>query len=114
MNASIPRITQITLDISAYLKNSYYIVILFVIGIVMLYTFMYKKIKLFRTLMQSLFMKLPIIGNLLIYKEVSLFSRTFATLNKNNVLLTDTIDILGKITNNEIYRAIMYKTINKL
>ena len=53
----------------------------------MLYTFMYKKIKLFRTLMQSLFMKLPIIGNLLIYKEVSLFSRTFATLNKNNVLL---------------------------
>ena len=93
MNAEIPRITQITLNISA---------------------FMYKKVKLFRTLMQTFFMKLPIVGNLLIYKEVSLFARTFATLNKNNVLLTDTIDILGKITSNEIYRAIMYRTINNL
>ncbi len=114
MNAEIPRITQITLNISAYMQNSYLTIILVVIGIVVGYTFMYKKVKLFRTLMQTFFMKLPVVGNLLIYKEVSLFARTFATLNKNNVLLTDTIDILGKITSNEIYRAIMYRTINNL
>ncbi len=114
MNAPIPRITQITLNISAYIQNNYLTVILVFIGIVIIYTFMYKKVKLFRTLMQTMFMKLPVIGNLLIYKEVSLFSRTFATLNKNNVLLTDSIDILGKITSNEIYKSIMYKTINNL
>jgi len=114
MNTEIPRITQITLNISAYMQNNYLTIILFVIGVAVLYTFMYKKVKLFRTLMQTMFMKIPVIGNLLIYKEVSLFSRTFATLNKNNVLLTDTIDILGKITSNEVYRAIMYRTINNL
>ena len=114
MNAEIPKITRVTLNISSYMQNNYLTMILFVIGIVILYTFLYKKVKLFRTIMQTFFMKLPVIGNLLIYKEVSLFSRTFATLNKNNVLLTDTIDILGKITSNEIYRAIMFRTINNL
>ena len=64
--------------------------------------------------MQHIFMKLPVVGNLIIYKEISLFARTFATLNKNNVLLTDSIDILGKITSNEIYKSIMYRTINNL
>ena len=45
---------------------------------------------------------------------MSLFARTFATLQKNNVLLTDSIDILAKITNNEIYKSIMSRTINNL
>ncbi len=114
MNADIPRITQITLNISSYMNNNYFVIIGVVLGIIAIYVFSYKKIKLFRTLMQTLFMKIPIVGNLLIYKELSLFARTFATLNKNNVLLTDTIDILGKITGNEIYRSIMYRTINNL
>ena len=59
-------------------------------------------------------MHLPIVGKLIIAKELNLFSRTFASLQKNNVLLTDSIDILAKITNNEIYRDLMLRTINNL
>lgn len=59
-------------------------------------------------------MKLPVVGKLIIAKEMNLFSRTFASLQKNNVLLTDSIDILAKITENEIYKDLMMRTINNL
>ena len=59
-------------------------------------------------------MKLPVIGKLLISKEMSMFARTFASLQKNNVLLTDSIDILAKITSNEIYKELELRTIDNL
>jgi type IV pilus assembly protein PilC len=59
-------------------------------------------------------MHIPIVGKLIVAKELNLFSRTFASLQKNNVLLTDSIDILSKITNNEIYRELMLRTVNNL
>lgn len=114
MNAELNPVTVITLNISAFLQNEYMKIIEIILAIVVIYTYLYKKVKAFRAMMQHIFMKLPIIGNLIIYKEISLFARTFATLNKNNVLLTDSIDILGKITSNEIYKGIMYRTINNL
>ena len=114
MNAQLNPITEITLNISAFIKTHYMNVISWVLAIVFGYILLYSKVKLFKTMMQKFFMKLPVVGNIIIYKEMSLFARTFATLNKNNVLLTDSIDILGKITNNEIYKAIMFKTINNL
>ena len=114
MNAELNPVTIITLNISAFLQNEYMKIIEVILAVVVIYTYLYKKVKAFRAMMQHIFMKLPVIGNLIIYKEISLFARTFATLNKNNVLLTDSIDILGKITSNEIYKGIMYRTINNL
>ncbi len=114
MNAELNPVTIITLNISAFLKNEYMTIIELTLAIVVLYIYLYKKVKAFRALMQTIFMKLPVVGDLIIYKEMALFARTFATLNKNNVLLTDSIDILGKITSNEIYKGIMYRTINNL
>ena len=114
MNAKLNPITEITLNISAFIKTKYMNIIATVLLVILSFTLLYKKLKFFKTIVQTLIMKLPIIGNIFIYKEVALFARTFATLNKNNVLLTDSIDILGKITNNEIYKAIMFRTINNL
>ena len=59
-------------------------------------------------------MHVPVIGNLIIYNEMNLFAKTFAVLNKNNILLTDSIDILSKITTNEFYKMLMYDTISNL
>ena len=114
MHADLNIITIITLNISAFLRTQYGKIIIIVIAVIATYIYLYKKVKAFRTFMQTIFMKLPVIGNILIYKEMSLFARTFATLQKNNVLLTDSIDILAKITNNEIYKSIMDRTINNL
>lgn len=114
MNAEINPLTQTMLNLSAYIRTEYMSIITTILIVVVAYVYLYKKVKAFKTMMQSLFMKLPTVGDIIISKELSLFSRTFATLNKNNVLIADSIDILGKITNNEIYKAIMYHTINNL
>ena len=40
--------------------------------------------------------------------------KLFASLLRNNVFITDSMDILSKITNNEIYKSILYKTIQNI
>ena len=57
-------------------------------------------------------MRLPVFGKIIIYKEMTIFTKTFASLLKNNVYITESMDILGKVTSNEIYRQIMINTIN--
>jgi len=59
-------------------------------------------------------MKLPVVGNIIIYNEMTIFAKTFSSLLRNNVFITDSIDILSKITNNEVYKDIMYNTINNI
>ena len=55
---------------------------------------------------------MPLFGKLIIYKEITIFTKTFASLLKNNVFITESMDILGKVTSNEVYREIMINTIN--
>lgn len=114
MGSEIPKITQITLAISAFLQTKWMYCISIIAAIVIAYTFAFKKIKAFRTLMQSIFMRLPVVGKLIVSKEMSMFARTFSSLQKNNVLLTDSIDILAKITSNEIYKELELRTIDNL
>lgn len=107
-------ITKFILELSAFLKNNYLFLILGVVGIILVIYMLYKYVKSFKTFTQYLLMKIPVVGNLIIYKEITLFSKTFAALQKSNVLLTDSIDILIKITNNELYKMIMRETIANL
>lgn len=107
-------LTLIVLDMSEWLKANYIYLILGAVGISICYKLLYTNVKAFKTAMQYIFMHLPIIGEMIIYNEMALFAKTFAVLNKNNVLLTDSIDLLSKITNNEIYKMIMYDTISNL
>ena len=114
MGAEIPAITQFALNLSAFITNNYMMIIGVIIGAVVLFIFAFKKIKSFKVLMQKLSMRLPVIGKLVIAKEMSMFASTFATLTKNSVMLTDCMEILSKITSNEIYKDIMNRTIDNL
>ena len=114
LGAELNPIVIFLLKFSAFLKTNYILLISGFILVVVLLTFMYKKVKAFRTLVQYITMHLPLVGKLIIYNEMHLFAKTFSVLNKNNVLLTDSIDILSKITSNEFYKMIMYDTISNL
>ena len=75
---------------------------------------MYKYVKAFRGSMQVFLMHVPIIKNVIIYNELTIFTKTFASLLRNNVFITDSVSILSKITNNEVYKSILYQTINNI
>lgn len=114
MGAEIPAITQFALNLSAFLTNNYIYIISAIIIFIVVFIFSYKKIKSFKVLIQKINMRLPVIGKLIIAKEMSMFASTFATLTKNSVMLTDCMEILSKITSNEIYKDIMNRTMDNL
>ncbi len=110
----ITGMTKLVIDISAFLKNNWLTFLLVIILIILIIVVLYKTVKAFRTSMQIFLMHLPIVKNVIIYNELTIFSKTFASLLRNNVFITDSMDILSRITNNEIYKAILYKTINNI
>lgn len=107
-------LTLMVLKASEFLQAKWWVIVLIIFGIIFSIIFLYKNLKAFKTVAQYLLMHMPVIGKVMIYNEMVLFSKTFASLQKNNVLLTDSIDILSKITDNEIYKVIMLDTITNL
>ena len=106
--------TKFIIDLSDFLKDNLILMIGVIVSIMLLIYFSYKKVKSFRTIMQIGLMHIPVIKNVIIYKEINIFSKTFASLLRNNVFITESMDILSKITNNEVYKAIMFKTIQNI
>lgn len=114
MDVELSGLTLTLLNLSDYIKANGIRILITAVAIIILIVFMFKKVKSFRRYMQIALMHLPVIGNIIIYNEMTIFSKTFASLLKNNVQITESIDILSKITNNEIYKEIMINTVNNI
>lgn len=115
MDASkIPKFTLVILAISDFLKYNYIYLIIGVIVVVLVGVYLYKNVKAFRTIMQWLVMHMPVFGNVVIYNEVTIFTKTFSSLLSHNVFITDSMEILNKVTNNEIYKMLILDTITNL
>ena len=113
-NIEIEGITAVVIAISNFLKNNIFTILLVIILIAILFIIAYKNIKAFKRSVQSFLMHIPVVKDIIIYNELAIFTKTFASLLRNNVFITDSIDILSKITNNEIYKSILYRTINNI
>lgn len=113
-NAQIPAFTRFIMDLSDFLKNNYIYMLLILIVILIVYRWCFKHIKAFRRSMQSLFMRMPVFGKIIIYNEVTIFTKTFASLINHGVKIADSMDILLKITDNEIYKELIQDTLNNL
>lgn len=111
---ALPTITTITLAISSFLQSNYIFIILIIAFIGITYYLLFKNVKSFRKTMQSIYMRIPVIGNIIIYSEVSMFTRTFASLINHNVNIAQSMEVLSKISNNEIYKEIIEKTVRTL
>ena len=107
-------LTLFVISASDFLKNNIMYIILGICGFVLIIYYMYTNIKAVKYNLQKFAMKLPIFGNIIIYNEMTIFTKTFSSLLKNNVFITESIEILTNITNNVIYKEIMYNTINNI
>ena len=112
--AKLNPFTQFLLDASAFLQLNIVKILLVVLLIILINIILYKKVKEFRKFIQEVSMRLPLFGKIIIYKEMNIFAKTFASLLKNNVFIADSINLLYEVTSNEIYREIMLKTINNI
>lgn len=106
--------TKSIIDFSNFLKSNISFILLITAVIFLVIFLSYKNIKFFRKNIQILLMHLPVIGKVIIYNEMTIFTKTFASLLKNNVFITKSIELLSKVTNNEVYKEIMYNTITNI
>ena len=113
-NAELPAITKFIIAASDFLSANWWKLILLFIVLIFVYKWLFKNVQSFRKAMQTFYMHLPVFGNIIIYNEVSTLTRTFASLLNHNVFITDSMEILSKLSNNEIYKEIINRTLINL
>ncbi len=113
-SSDLPFITVMTINFSNFIRTNLLELLIILIIILLLYLYAFRNIKHFRKLMQFIYLKIPVVKNIIMYSEVSMFAKTFASLLNHGVFITDSMDVLIKVSDNEIYRGIMAKTIKNL
>ncbi len=112
--AQLPKLTLIIIKTSDFIKTKWYVVLIIVVLVVVAFRQAFKRSQPFRENVQKLLMHLPVIKNIIIYNEIANFTKTFASLLNHGVFITDSMEILSKITNNEIYKKIISNTLENL
>lgn len=113
-NAKLPAITKIVLAISSFLTSNKYIIVGVLLGIAFGSILLYKYVRGFRKTVQTIGMKLPGIGKIMIYREVTMFTKTFASLLSHNVFITDSMAILSTVSNNEVFKEVINESLSLL
>ena len=113
-DADLPMLTKTILAISKFLTANWLPIIIAIIVIVVAFVMLMKKVDSFKKTVQIILMHIPIIKNIIIYNEVANFTKTFASLLNHGVFITDSMEILSKITNNEVYKGIIANCLTNL
>lgn len=112
--AELPALTMVIMNISYFVIGNWMYLLLGFIVIVLLFYVLYRHSTGFKYYTQVLLMHIPVVKDLIIYNQLVLFTSTFSALIRHDVFITDSMDILSKITENEIYKDIIKKAIENL
>lgn len=112
--AELPTLTRIILDTSQFIQTKWIILVVVIGGLAVLFVQLFKKVQKFREIVQIILMHIPVIKDIMIYNEIANFTKTFASLLNHGVFITDSMEILSKITNNEVYKRIINTTLENL
>ena len=113
-NAEIPAFTLAILGLSEFMQDNALWIFIAIVILCLMFSYLYKTVKDFKRIVQLAVMKMPVFGNVVIYNEVTMFTKTFSSLLSHNVFITDSMDILNRLTNNEIYKSLILDTITNL
>lgn len=113
-NATIPPLTKFVLGASGFITSNAIPIIIVLVAVIVIYSLAFKFIQPFRKFMQSLMMHIPIMGNIIIYKETAMFTKTFASLLNHSVFITDSMAILSTVSSNEVYKKIINDSLDYL
>lgn len=112
--AKMPALTLAILAISDFIQENWLFMILGLVIFIVVFVQVYKRSQSVREKLQYLIMHTPVFKDIVIYNEIANFTKTFASLLNHGVFITDSMEILSKITNNEIYKKIINKTLENL
>ncbi len=113
-SSNLPKITVMTINFSNFVKNNLIEMLVIIMMILLLYIYTFRNVRAFKKVMQFIYLKIPVVKNIIMYSEVSMFAKTFASLLNHGVFITDSMDVLMKVSDNEIYKQIIAKTVVNL
>lgn len=114
MDAELPKITVMTISFSEFLQEHLLGILIIIIIVLSIYIYLFKGVRSFRLTMQRIYLHVPVLKNIIMYSEVAMFARTFASLINHGVYITDSMDVLLNVSDNEIYRSIIKQTVVNL
>lgn len=114
VGSGLPTITVIIISISDFVIENWYYIVAVIVLIAAIITSLYKSSKSAKRAMQTFLMHIPVLKDMIKYNQLVTFTGTFATLIKHDVFITDSMDILSKITENEVYKKIIDSAITNL
>ncbi|MBR3146242.1 MAG: type II secretion system F family protein [Bacilli bacterium] len=112
--AELPALTKAVMGVSGFIQNNWLVLIISILVVVFVFYELYVHVQKFRETVQIVLMHFPVFKDIIIYNEIANFTKTFASLLNHGVFITDSMEILSKITNNEIYKRIIHKTLENL
>lgn len=113
-DAKLPAITLIVLGVSNFIQSYYIYIIVGIVVMIFIFKYLMKYVQSFKISVQTLLMHMPVVGKIIIYNEIANFTKTFASLLNHGVFITDSMEILSKITGNEVFKKIINKTLENL
>jgi len=106
--SALPTPTQIVVNMSRFLKSNIHWVIIALMALI--YAFKrYRNTASGRKQTDSLFLRLPIFGNLLKKTAVARFTRTLGTMISSGVPILDALEIVAKTAGNVVIEEIIYE-----
>ena len=114
LNSELPKLTKAVVAFSDFVVAYKFIILFGIIAVVLFLNVMYKNITSFRYAVQYTLMHIPVIKEIIIYNDLVIFTSTFASLLKYDVFRTDSMEILGKVSNNEIYKKMIKNAVLNL
>ena len=112
--ATLPALTLAVMAVSDFIQANWIILIVVLLASIFIFFELYTRVQKFREKVQIILMHIPVAKDIIIYNEIANFTKTFASLLNHGVFITDSMEILSKITNNETYKRIINKTLENL
>ena len=107
--ADLPAFTLFVIGLSDWMQKYYWVLILAIIGLVMAYKQARLRSEAFRNALDKMYLKLPVVGNIVYQATIARFARTLATTFAAGVPLVEALDSVADATGNVVYRRAVQK-----
>ena len=114
LNQQLPLATRIVINLGNFLKNNYLILFIGFFTFILVFIFLYKKVYKFRLFIHSLLLKLPVIKNIIISKDLGRFSYLVSTLSGSGVTFVNAVNLSSKIIENEKIKNVFENALNEV
>ena len=114
VGSNLPAVTVAVMAVSNFVTSNWYYIVGVIAIIVIVFILLYRSSQKFKYGVQVLILHIPVVKDIVKDNQIVTFTSTFSALIKHDVFITDSMEILSKVTENEVYKEIINSAITNL